>query len=119
MKTSRSLAALALLLCGLAAASSASAAYFCNAKVTGLSVGPDGVVTMQAAPFNWVFMCATSATTNDVSPEACKSLLAVLLTAKTTGSTIQLAFNDALSCTTHPAWTYLTGWYWGPALLTD
>lgn len=40
----------------------------------------------------------------------------MLLTAQTSGKQIELWFNDSLTCTTHPAWAWLSGWYWGPRL---
>ena len=49
----------------------------------------------------------------------CKAFLSVLLAAQASGRSIQLAFNDSLTCTTHDPWALLTGWYYGPVLLSN
>jgi hypothetical protein len=102
----------------IACTASASANYFCEGKVHHVAVGPGGQVTLYADPgFHWDYLCSVSAATNGVSVDACKAIFSALLTAQATDKTVQWAFSDALSCTTHPDWQYLTGWYWGPVVL--
>lgn len=99
-------------------ASPAFATYACIGPVTGVTVGPTGVVSAQSAGGQqWAYFCRLGVTENSVSPEACKGVLTVLLTAQTTGKNVQLWFDDGLTCSTHPTWAWLAVWYWGPQLV--
>lgn len=108
-----------LVLAGMIAATPAWANYFCVGQVDAVAVSPTGVVMIDAASvgLSWQYLCQIGATTNTVGPDTCKAILAVLIAAQETGQQVQWAFNDGLSCTTHPAWSWLTGWYWGPVLV--
>ena len=104
---------------GLLAASTAQANYFCQGVVDQIDVSPSGLVTVDsaAAGLQFQYLCMIGTTTNGVSPDTCKSLLAVLTTAFITQQQVQWAFSDSLTCTTHPAWNWLAVWYWGPNLI--
>ncbi len=109
--------AIATVLLGLAA-SPAFATYSCSGPVSGVTVGPTGVVSAASAGGQqWTYFCRLGVTENGVSPEACKGVLTVLLTAQTTGKNVQLWFDDGLTCSTHPTWAWLSVWYWGPQLV--
>jgi hypothetical protein len=97
---------------------SAFANYFCTGTVDQVTVSPSGVVifTSSTVGLNYVYLCQIGTTINSVDSDPCKSILAVLLTAHATGAQIDLAFSDSLTCSTHPAWAWLTGWYYGPNL---
>jgi hypothetical protein len=91
--------------------------YACTGPVNGVSTGPGGVVSAaNAGGQQWGYFCQLGATTNNVSPEACKGILAVLLAAQTSGKSVTIWYDDALSCSTHPSWAWLTTWYWGPSI---
>ena len=113
---------LAALVVGLFALSTnAQAAYFCRGNIAAVALDPNGVVNVfsPGAGLSWVYLCQIGGILNGVSSEACKAIFATLVTAKEVGRPVQWGFNDSLSCGTHPAWGYLTGWYWGPVLLTE
>jgi len=106
------------IICAISVTTIAHANYFCEGKVHHVAVGPGGQVTVHADPgFHWDYLCSVTTATNGVSVDACKAIFSALLTAQATDKTVQWAFNDSLSCTTHPDWQYLTGWYWGPVVL--
>ena len=94
----------------------AQTTYTCVGPVTDLVVSPNGVVTASIGSLAWVYLCAIGTTSNynGVTSDACKAIYAHLLSAKTTGAQETFWFNDSLTCTTHPAWANLTGWYFGP-----
>jgi hypothetical protein len=100
----------------LLASHAAFANYSCTGTVDQVSVDPNGVVILTSATvgLNAVYLCAIGTTMNGVDSDPCKSILAVLLTAHATGAQIDLSFSDSLTCSTHPAWAWLTGWYYGP-----
>ena len=94
----------------------AFANYSCTGTVDQIDVSPTGVVVFASASMGLtsVYLCQIGTTMNGVDPEPCKSIVAVLLTAHATGAQIDLSFSDSLTCSTHPAWAWLTGWYYGP-----
>ena len=93
-------------------------AYECVGPVTGTQISPTGVVSASVtAGMSWVYLCSVSSTTNGVAPDTCKTIYATLLTAETQGRQVILWFNDdPNTCASHAAWSWLTGWYWGPML---
>jgi len=98
----------------------ASHAYDCIGKVTNVVVNPAGVVTLSFGNINWVYLCSVSSPYNGVTPEACKAMLSIAMSAKLSDRNVQLWFGDAsnnCSNTAHPAWADLKDWYYGPALL--
>jgi hypothetical protein len=100
------------------AAPCAWANYACQGTVDWVALnGNILVVNSTQAGINAGYVCAISGTANGVDADTCKAILAMLLTAHATGQTVQWAFNDALTCTTHPQWTWLTGWYTGPYVM--
>ena len=106
------------LVCGLLSATGAYANYFCGGPVTQVALSPSGALTVYApaAGLNFAYICSIDTAFNSVSIEVCKAMLATLLQAQATGATITFAYNDALTCATHPAWMWLTGWYYGPQI---
>jgi hypothetical protein len=83
-----------------------------------VALNPSGALTVTsiASGLNTFYVCQIGSTINGVGPEVCKAIYAQMLAAKTSGQTVQWYFSDALSCTTHPTWDWLTGWYYGPSL---
>lgn len=106
--------AIAALFC---AAPAMAVQYACAGPVNGVTVAPSGVVSAAAAGGqNWGHFCQLGATVNNVSPEACKGILAVLLTAQASGKTVTVWYDDDLSCSTHASWAWLNTVYWGPTI---
>lgn len=115
----RKILAVALLISSVIAPHIAQAAvYSCSGAVTGVALNPSGLVTVYSADagLNAAYICQIGSTYNGVGPDACKAILAVLVSAKATGIHAEWTFDDGLSCTTHPAWGDLKGWYYGPVL---
>lgn len=106
----------------IAASAPALANYSCVGTVDGVSVAPGtGVVIFSSSVgLASVYLCQIENTVTtpagSVTPEECKTFLGVLLVAQATRQSVELDFNDSLTCTTHPSWAWLTGWYFGPAL---
>ena len=113
------------LLAGLWFAAPAWATYSCTGTVDSVSVTPGtGILILyMSGGLNAVYLCtvdgSSSSANGTVTPTQCKAFLSVLLSAQATGRSVQLAFNDSLTCTTHDAWAWLTGWYYGPVLLSN
>lgn len=102
----------------LISTSNAWANYSCIGQVYGVSIDVNGSVYAGSIPGgNWPLLCQIGATFNGVGPDACKAIYTLLITAQTSGRQVQMWFNDNLTCTTHPAWNTLSGWYFGPQLL--
>lgn len=100
----------------IATASPAFAYYTCGGMIDLVALNPSGIVTVtsSAAGVNAAYICSIGSTYDGVSPEVCKAIFAQLVAAQATGSTVVWYYNDALTCTTHPSWVPLTGWYYGP-----
>jgi hypothetical protein len=101
---------------GILAASSAYANYFCAGPVLSVALSTGGIVTVNApgAGLNSAYLCQIGTTANGIGPEVCNAIYGTLLSAHATSANVTFAYSDALTCTTHPAWTWLTGWYYGP-----
>ncbi len=101
------------------------ASYSCTGTVNDMNVSPGtGVVIFSSsAGLGSVYLCllegSTSSANGTVTPEQCKAMLTLLMAAQLSGQSVVLSFNDSLTCTTHPSWAWLTGWYWGPALQSN
>jgi hypothetical protein len=99
------------------ASPAALADYSCGGPVNGVTVSGAGVVSAESAGgTHWTYFCQLGATTNGVDPEACKGILAVLLTAQASGKSVNLWFNDSLNCSADRSWAWLAHWYWGPSI---
>ena len=106
---------------------SSSIAYTCVGPVSGVTTGPTGVVAVKSlgglenrpALMDQSF-CNLNATQNGVEPNACKAIYATLLSAQLTGKNVRIQFvdisNEDCSSTSHPAWTFLKNWNWGPTI---
>ena len=93
----------------------AQAAYSCTGLVQGIVIGSTGVVAASGmGGFGNVYICNVTVPFNGVQPAACQTIYATLFSAQKNAKTVTLWFKDALTCTTHPVWDWLTGWYWGP-----
>jgi hypothetical protein len=92
--------------------------YSCDGPVNGVTVGPGGHVSAASAGGQqWGYFCQLGATTNGVSPEACKGMLAVLLAAQASGKSVRMWFRDSNNCSTYRGWNWLDTLYWGPSML--
>jgi len=100
-------------------APAANATYTCEGVVEDVVLSPDGMISGNFGPLKWVYLCSVRAQYHSVAPDACKSIYALLLTASAGRRKVTFWFNDGLTCTTHPSWAALTGWYYGPALNKD
>jgi hypothetical protein len=102
----------------LFASAPAWANYACQGPVKGVTLSPAGVLSAeQIAGFSWVYICQVAGVgTMNTDHDTCKAIYAMLLAAEAQGKGVRLWFDDSLTCSTHPAWAVLTGWYWGPQL---
>lgn len=95
--------------------------YACGGPVDGVTVSPGGVVSASSAGGqHWGYFCQLGATTNGVSNDACKGILATLLAAQASGKSVNLWFDDDYDCNWHAsngAWAWLNTVYWGPSIL--
>jgi hypothetical protein len=100
-------------------AANANAAVFCQGTINRVGVNPLGVVNVYAPALatDFVYICQIGDHTNGVSPEACKSILATLLSAKAQEKEVRWAFNDSTACGQRPTWSWLQNWYWGPIVM--
>jgi hypothetical protein len=119
MKKSTVLRRVALTLAFAIASQSALAVdYSCDGPVTGVTVGPGGhVAAANAGGQQWGYFCQLTGTTNGITPETCRGILALLLTAQASGKSVRLWYRDDNNCSTYRGWNWLSTVYWGPALL--
>jgi hypothetical protein len=109
----------AAILLSLVASAGAHATYSCTGPVTGVTVSPQGYVTAESlAGISWGYYCHLSNVYYGVSPEACRGILALLLSAEAQGKSVEIWFEDNLSCSTRPSWAWQAGWYWGPRIVS-
>lgn len=102
-------------------AAPAWANYSCTGTIDAVTVAPGTgtvIVSSASAGLTWVYLCllegSASSANGTVTPEQCKAIYSLLLAAQAAERSVTISFNDTLTCTTHPAWAWLTGWYWGP-----
>ena len=93
--------------------------YSCDGPVSGVTVGPSGIVSAATAGGQaWGYFCQVNGTSaNGTSPEACRGMLAVLLAAQASGKSVRIWFSDENSCSTNRSWSWMNTIYWGPSLL--
>lgn len=106
---------------GFALSTNSWATYSCSGPVGGLGIEPatGDVIVESLAGLAWPRLCSVSRSANGIDPQACKTVYSALLTAQTTGKSVNLWFDDDVSggnCGTHPSWQFLEGWYFGPKL---
>ena len=92
--------------------------YACLGTIDAVALNPGGIVTVtsNSSGPGVFYVCNIGSTANGVAPEQCKAIYASLLAARMSAQNVAWTFNDALTCTTHPTWSWLTGWYYGPEL---
>lgn len=88
-------------------ATPAHASYECQGTITQLGLGNDGTVVVQGpGGLPAIYLCSVSYTTsNGFGPDSCKAAYATLLAARLSGQSVNIFFNDNLTCSTQPAWT--------------
>jgi hypothetical protein len=92
--------------------------YSCDGPVNGVTVGPGGTVSAESAGGqNWGYFCQLGVTANGFSPDACKGVLALLLSAQASGKSVRIWFRDSGNCSTYRGWAWLDTIYWGPSML--
>jgi hypothetical protein len=95
-----------------------AADYSCDGAVTGVTVNGSGIVSAaNAGGQSWGYFCQLGQTTNGVTPEACKGMLAILLAAQSSGKGVRIWYRDSASCSTYRGWNWLDTMYWGPTLI--
>jgi hypothetical protein len=110
--------AVVALAASLVAQSALAVDYSCDGPVNGVTVGPSGVLSAASAGGQaWGYFCQVNGTSNNISPEACRGMLAVLLTAQASGKQVRIWFRDDNSCSTNRGWAWLSTMYWGPAVI--
>lgn len=97
------------------------AQYICTGKVKGLAIAPNSgaVHAEKVGPLTWPVLCSVQTDDyNGISAETCKVIYSTLLTAQMADKNVTLWFRDGKDCTlnSHPAWSTLTGWYFGPKI---
>jgi hypothetical protein len=96
----------------------ALAKYSCVGPVVGVTVDPEGRVSAEhMAGFRWKYLCNVDTTANNVGPATCKAMLSLLMSVEAQQKSVRLWFNDGGTCDSHPAWSYLSGWYFGPEIM--
>ncbi|WP_341664792.1 hypothetical protein [Vibrio sp.] len=86
----------------LFASSSVSANYDCTGTVNHVLVYADGSVNLHATYRNgYTYVCNLKNDWKGVSPQACKGMLSTLLTAQSTGKTIN-TYYKSYTCETLP-----------------
>lgn len=82
-----------------------SSIYTCTGTVTNLEVASccgGGVYVSGVGGLNGVAICALNGSGGNFNTDSCKAVYATLLAAKLQGLTVNIAFSDALTCSTQP-----------------
>ena len=101
---------------GLLWSATSWANYSCTGPIDWVALNQAGVVTVSSASsgLGVFYVCQIGTTTNNIGPEVCNAMFAQLTAARAMGTPVQWSFDDSLTCTTHPTWSWLSGWYYGP-----
>jgi hypothetical protein len=109
----------------------AFAAFACTGKITNLALATDGSLWMSlhgpGVSLVWQNLCSQTGVQNGINPANCKSIYAMLLTAKTTDRNVVFSFDYAATSgtcdtTRFPPWSTMSttaptgGWYFGPEI---
>lgn len=78
--------------------------YSCTGTVTSVVVSAafSGVLVSGPGGLNTVAICSLDGSPGPFSANACKGVLATLLSAKLSGQSVTIYFNDNLTCSTQP-----------------
>jgi hypothetical protein len=116
-------AGVTMALVAIAAAMPTWANYSCVGTIDSVGVSPSTgwvIFSSSSVGFGSVYLCLLEGTTTssngNVTPGQCKVMFTLLQMAVATQEKIELDFSDSLTCTTHPSWAPLTGWYYGPVI---
>jgi hypothetical protein len=84
------------------------ASYICTGKIDHFQVTASGGVQVTSESiFNdgvGRAVCYLTQVWKGVSPESCKTWVAMILAAEATGTVIRIQYQDELTCTTQPTW---------------
>lgn len=99
--------------------SSSAFAYDCQGTIQEIALNPDGVLTVWSpgGGLSWSYVCNVNGVSNNVAPDTCRSIYALLLSAQMAGKQVRWSYNDSLSCSTRASWAWHTGWYYGPVII--
>lgn len=102
---------------------SIAAPYSCIGKVDQVTVDPGGNVNASfiftTGTMAWQSICSIDSSINSVTTASCKGILAVLMTARSSGQGVEMWFDNGSggNCNAPPWQSIRTaGWYWGPSL---
>lgn len=93
-----------------------AAEYACTGPVSSIALNQDGMLTATIGTLANVYLCRIDDPVYGITTETCRAIYSLLLAAKLLNKPATFSFNDSLSCTTHPGWAQLTGWYYGPEM---
>lgn len=98
---------------------SSYAGFECRGAVTDVTVAPDGDVYMgKFKNWSWMKVCNVSRAENGATPEACKAIYSLLLTAQTTKKEVSFWFTTGdCEAGSQTPWQYMSSWYFGPKLV--
>ncbi len=106
---------------GVMAAEAMATNYSCGGPVNGVTVDHNGVVVAESAGGqHYGYFCQIGGASNNVTSDACKGILSVLLTAQSTDKSINIWYNDTHDCAWHASngsWAWLDTWYFGPMVV--
>jgi hypothetical protein len=122
----RGLAVSLMAACAVAPTWVHAAQHACKGQVDQVGVDRNGGVvasfTFNKSPLTgtmlWEHVCNVNESVYGIAPASCKSILAVLLTARSTQQSVELWFNAGDGTCSLQGWSSLNakGWYFGPSI---
>ena len=96
---------MALLIIAVLALPAYASIYSCSGTVTSVAVGSaySAVFVSGAGGLSTVAICSLDGSPGPFSANACKGILATLLSAKLSGQSVTIYFSDNLTCATQPS----------------
>lgn len=101
---SRAALKLFIFLAALLLSVNVNAATFCKGKVITLGLGPQSGMLQINIGYGVWYLCSLKSTANGIDPSVCKAWYSMFLTAKETGSKINMAFDSTTPCTGYGSW---------------